>query len=109
MAALCGLPPPSSYGQRVNGTNLAPMFDQLPTPGSESRLKQQAFSQFGKGANYGEKYDNFTLENRFRRDQTFLMGYTVRTDSWRYTCWFGVRKLPTGTTSVPCSCAHHIR
>lgn len=45
------------------------------------------------GADYGDTITNFTLMNRFRRDQTFLMGYTVRTDKWRYTCWFAVQKI----------------
>jgi hypothetical protein len=94
MAALCGLPPPQEFGQEVNGTNLAPLFEKVPSPGSGNVLKPHAFSQFGKGADYGtSSITNFTLMNRFRRDQTFLMGYTVRTDKWRYTCWFDVRKL----------------
>ena len=32
----------------------------------------------------------FKMMNFSRRDQIFLMGYTVRTDAWRYTVWFDV-------------------
>jgi arylsulfatase A-like enzyme len=75
MAALCGLPPPQQFEQEVNGTDLSPIFEvPVPSPGSGDGLKAAAFSQFGKGAVYGEVPTNFTLENRFRRDQTFLMG-----------------------------------
>jgi arylsulfatase A-like enzyme len=74
MAALCGLPPPQQFEQEVNGTDLSPIFEVVPSPGSGDGLKAAAFSQFGKGAVYGEVPTNFTLENRFRRDQTFLMG-----------------------------------
>ena len=93
MAALCGLPPPQEFGQQINGTDLSPLFDTKPYPGSGDSVKSLAFSQFGKGAKYGEARTNFTLENLFRRDQTFLMGYTVRSPQWRYTCWFGVRDI----------------
>ena len=30
---------------------------------------------------------------RFYRNQTELMGYTVRVDNWRYTCWFSFDKI----------------
>lgn len=93
MAALCGLPPPQEFGQEINGTDLSALFHTKPSPGSGVSIKPLAFSQFGKGAKYGEVRTNFTLENNFRRDQTFLMGYTVRSRQWRYTCWFGVRDI----------------
>ena len=90
MAALCGLPPPQEFAQEVNGTNLAPLFAQPPAPGSGSALKPAAYSQFGKCAAYEQAKTNFTLQNLCRRDQMFMMGFSVRTDLWRYTCWFGV-------------------
>lgn len=93
MAALCGLPPPQDFGQKINGTDLSPLFATKPSPGSGVSIKPVAFSQFGKGAKYGEARSNFTLENLFRRDQTFLMGYSARTPHWRYTCWFSVRNI----------------
>ena len=63
MAALCGLPPPQEYGQEVNGTNLKPLFEKTSSQGSGDELKPQAFSQFGKCADYGQAASNFTLEN----------------------------------------------
>ena len=48
----------------------------------------------------GHNWSNFTLENRYRRDQTFLMGYSVRVVGWRYTCWFGVEPRPNDGVAI---------
>lgn len=39
--------------------------------------------------NYGPNLPvNFSIWNKFRRNETQLMGYTVRTEMWRFTEWF---------------------
>ena len=30
----------------------------------------------------------FSIWNKFHRNQTEIMGYTVRVEDWRYTAWF---------------------
>lgn len=45
LAALVGLPEPSSMGQQLNGTNLEPVFDD---PDATTHLKRAAYSQFAK-------------------------------------------------------------
>ena len=64
LAALAGLPPPATQGQALNGTSLAPVFDN---PGDEVGVKDAAFSQFAK-------ISNFSVAPRFYRNQTQLMG-----------------------------------
>ena len=110
MAELAGLPPPSTHGEHLNGTSLAPIFHSPDDTALAHRLKPMAFSQFAKGASYldrepGHNWTNFTLENRYRRDQTFMMGYSVRVPSWRYTCWFGVMPRPEDGVAIQ---IHHI-
>lgn len=82
LAALAGLPSPQSLGELVNGTSLEPVFD---SPGS-SNVKQAAFSQFAK-------VSYFNITPHFSRQQTELMGYTVRVKTWRYTAWFAFDKV----------------
>eukprot|EP00730_Choanoeca_flexa_P007361 TRINITY_DN12321_c0_g4_i3.p1 TRINITY_DN12321_c0_g4~~TRINITY_DN12321_c0_g4_i3.p1 ORF type:complete len:605 (+),score=134.73 TRINITY_DN12321_c0_g4_i3:2-1816(+) len=78
LAELAGLPDPKSEGQNINGTSLVPIFDNP----DYADFKPAAYSQFGK-------ISNFSVENHFLRNQTNIMGYTVRVPDWRYTCWFG--------------------
>lgn len=92
LAALSGLPPPETEGQALNGTSLLPIFE---APGS-ARVKTAAFSQFAKGGsprptqnNWGSDLPvNFSIFNKFHRNETRLMGYSVRVEDWRYTAWF---------------------
>lgn len=67
---------PGSEG--INGTSLVP---SIADPRNTS-IKTAAFSQFSKN-NIGTG-----VNPKFYRNQTMLMGYTVRTDEWRYTSWF---------------------
>jgi len=81
---------PRASGEEVNGTSLAPVFDD---PHGTTHLKSAAFSQFAKPS---QKHP-FTFWPTPARDKTEIMGYSVRTDEWRYTCWFGfdgVRVVP---------------
>jgi iduronate 2-sulfatase len=83
LAALAGLPAPQSEGEEINGTSLEPVFD---APGVDhSRLKPAAFSQFAKP--YRDR--PYLIWPTPLRNETQIMGYSVRVDSWRYTCWFG--------------------
>ena len=80
LAALAGLPDPKhivgSVG--INGTSLLPVFHDP----QNTSLKSAAFSQFAKN-NIGT-----SVACKFWRNETKLMGYTIRTDDWRYTAWF---------------------
>ena len=82
LAALVGLPPPQSAGQRINGTSLLPAFDD---PDGAWDLKPAAYSQFAKPSREAP----FEFWPTPARNETEIMGYSVRTDQWRYTCWFG--------------------
>ena len=110
LAALSGLPPPETEGQGLNGTSLLPIFEMPAT----AIVKAAAFSQFAKGAggptdgvnNWGDSLPvNFSVWNKFHRNATKLMGYTIRTDEWRYTAWFefsdvAIRPLTDGYHSL---------
>jgi hypothetical protein len=80
LAALAGLPDPTSVkgSEGINGTSLAPVFADP----AATAVKSAAFSQFAKD-NIGTG-----VNPKFARNQTQLMGYTIRTDEWRYTAWF---------------------
>lgn len=73
---LAGLAPPSTMRQSLNGTSLGPLFDD-----PNASVKEAAFSQFAK-------VSTFDVTPRFHRNETKLMGYTVRVRDWRYTAWF---------------------
>eukprot|EP01052_Picozoa_sp_SAG31_P010535 SAG31_NODE_579_length_13948_cov_5.599105_12_plen_207_part_00 len=105
MAALTGLPDPRALGETVNGTSLAAIFTAAtectarpawlscrPDFLDAAVLKSAAYSQFAKTCRgYAETCDlkNLTyVGDQFFRNETKLMGYTIRTDSWRYTAWF---------------------
>ena len=45
IAELAGLPDPATQGQQLNGTSLAPVFDD---PSNASGVKDAAFAQFAK-------------------------------------------------------------
>jgi arylsulfatase A-like enzyme len=80
LATLAGLPDPRTIrgSEGINGTSLAPAIADP----SDTSLKTAAFSQFSKN-NIGTG-----VACRFFRNQTKLMGYTIRTRDWRYTAWF---------------------
>jgi iduronate 2-sulfatase len=86
MAELVGLPDPVADGEDVNGTSLAPVFDA--PEADHSALKPAAFSQFSKPS----RADPTAFWPQPLRNETEIMGYTVRVDEWRYTCWFGFDK-----------------
>jgi iduronate 2-sulfatase len=81
LAALAGLPDPRSVpgSAGINGTSLVPA---LVSPGNSSALKPAAYSQFSKN-NRGTNVDP-----KYFRNATQTMGYSVRTNDWRYTAWF---------------------
>ena len=81
LAALTGLPDPATIGEQLNGTNISPVFDAPTDANLTSALKTAAFSQFAK-------MNTTSVFNKFHRNQTKLMGYTIRVDAWRYTVWF---------------------
>jgi iduronate 2-sulfatase len=75
LAELCGLPPPS----HLEGTSFTPLLDTPNRP-----WKQAAFSQYARSYNG-------------RRDQGRApMGYSIRTDTHRYTEWFDPDKILRG-------------
>lgn len=82
LATLAGLPLPQSLGEHVNGTSLEIIFDNT----SIVNVKDAAFSQYGKGS-------TFSVQPIFQRNETQLMGYSVRVDEWRYTAWFAFDKV----------------
>jgi arylsulfatase A-like enzyme len=99
VAALSGLPAPESQGQQLNGTSLLPIFQAPRT----ARVKTAAYSQFAKGGgviaeqnNWGPNLPvNFSIFNKFHRNQTELMGYSIRVEEWRYTAC--VIRAPTSS------------
>merc|ERR1712032_746544 len=80
LAHLAGLPDPRTLrgSTGINGTSLVPAM-LSPT---NTSVKAAAFSQFAKD-NIGT-----SVQCKFYRNQTQLMGYSIRTDEWRYTAWF---------------------
>lgn len=79
-------------GQLLNGTSLLPIF----LAPDHTNVKSAAFSQFAKGGeplphanNWGSELPvNFSIFNKFHRNETKLMGYSIRVSDWRYTAWF---------------------
>jgi len=81
LADLAGLPDPlTSAGQHLNGTSLLPVFVNP----DETSVKSAAYSQFAKPY-LNTPYSFWPTPARL---ETEIMGYTVRVDNWRYTCWF---------------------
>lgn len=80
LAELAGLPSPVVMGEDINGTSLVPVFENP----DHISVKSAAFSQFAKPS----------LKNPYsfwptpQRNETEIMGYTIRVNDWRYTCWF---------------------
>jgi len=81
LAELAGLPDPTSMGEEhISGVSLARVFEN---PG-DIGFKSAAFSQTAKQ----------TVSRPFAywpippRKEIGLMGYSMRTDTWRYTAWF---------------------
>ena len=85
--------------QLLNGTSLEPVFNE-PDDNDRQRvgaeLKDAAFSQFAK-KNLTDVHPEFT------RNETQLMGYSIRVDAWRYTAWFAfdVRHMRPITNNSP--------
>merc|ERR1711871_1154951 len=82
LAELTGLPDPRSEGELLNGTSLAPVFDNP----ADVTIKSAAFSQFAK--RYGGLDGVTDINPKFTRAETSFMGYTIRVPNWRYTAWF---------------------
>jgi iduronate 2-sulfatase len=89
LAALAGLPTPQSQGEDVNGTNLEPVFDTPGLGAVAAALKTAAFSQLAK-ANLAKPFQIGAPKppGGPARNTTEIMGYSVRVEDWRYTCWF---------------------
>ena len=112
IAELAGLPHPRTAGEAINGTSLASIFDASREcdhgrrrefdsgAGAHTRcrpgymatgvaLKTAAWSQYAKPCqNYAAQCQLNTttcVGDQFHRNQTKIMGYTIRTDDWRYT------------------------
>jgi len=80
LAALAGLKDPRATGEGINGTSLLPVFENP----DAVETKDAAYSQFAKPS-IAHPYDFWPTPPR---NETEIMGYTVRVDEWRYTCWF---------------------
>ena len=81
LADLAGLPDPRSEGEMVNGTSLGPLFDNPHGTIDFEGGINAAYSQFGK-------VSPWDIAPVFPRNQTHIMGYSIRTDTWRYTEWW---------------------
>lgn len=81
LAELTGLPEPTASGEEINGTSLAPVFEDPSNVG----IKMAAFSQFAKPS----RADPKKIWPPPTRNETEIMGYSVRVHAWRYTAWFG--------------------
>jgi iduronate 2-sulfatase len=91
LAELAGLPSPEAG---VDGTSLAPLLRDV---GAESAMRVSKPAAFGQHArclrNASDGYkpiDPFTVADSCTmtpRDQLDWMGYSIRTDDWRYTAW----------------------
>ncbi len=66
LCEICGLPLPSE----LEGTSFVPVIEQ-----PDRKWKKAAFSQYPRGT---------------------VMGYSIRTDRYRYTEWIGQSKVPVG-------------
>lgn len=85
LTELAGLPSPTSLSQELNGTSLAPIFDN-----PSALVKDAAFSQFAKtNTNLEHELDPYNTNPKYQRNETWVMGYSIRMDRWRYTAWFG--------------------
>lgn len=79
VAALAGLPPPLD----VDGTNLTPLFSD-----PSDNLKEAVFSEYPRcPSNVSEPWTDHTSCIRTDKHKYTVMGYSVRTDQWRYTVW----------------------
>ena len=83
-----------------------PLLASLRVDATLGPVKEQAFSQFAKtcaGYKRSCAVSNITfVGDQFNRNQTKLMGYSVRVAEWRYTAWFAfdARALHADTTQV---------
>ena len=87
LAVLANLANPKIQGEQINGTSLVPVFDAPEKDHFD--LKDAAYSQFAKGS----IANPFVYWPTPARNETEIMGYSIRTDQWRYTCWFGFDKI----------------
>ena len=79
IVSLAGLPPPVG----LDGTDLSPLFTNPTT-----RLKTAAYSEYPRcPKNISTPWDDTTSCVHTERAQFTAMGYSVRTDEWRYTVW----------------------
>lgn len=94
VASLSGLPPslpthidPSIRLEQAVGIDLSPLFDN-----PKASLKNASFSQFPNCGEVGQECMACTGPKSWR-NQIKAMGYSIRTDQWRYTVY-----LPFNTT-----------
>lgn len=79
IASLAGLPPPPD----LDGMDLTPLFTHPEIP-----LKDAAFSEYPRCPhNISTPWDDTTSCVHTDRTKFTAMGYSVRTDNWRYTVW----------------------
>jgi iduronate 2-sulfatase len=79
LLALAGLPHPV----KADGTDLSRMFDD---PTAPSPKAPAAYHQYPACGMTGIKQTRMGC-NQVEKDQFDYMGYSVRTDEWRYTLW----------------------
>lgn len=84
LAELAGLPEPEAT---VQGKSLAPVFED---PAALSGAPAVAYSQYDRCAKHPEATDWTRFHGackHFERTQLSYMGYSMRTQAWRYTVW----------------------
>jgi iduronate 2-sulfatase len=91
IAELAGVSLPTNETP-FEGISLVPM---LKNPKAE--VKQAAFSQYPRHATHKDEMYDFNAAHHVERSNFTHMGYTVRTDQWRYTEW----RAWNGTTLTP--------
>ncbi len=79
IASLAGLPPP----QDIDGVDISSLMQ----PGAKP-LKTAVFSEYPRcPSNISEPWSDRTSCVHTPRDKFAVMGYSVRTDTWRFTVW----------------------
>merc|ERR1711948_175796 len=84
LASLAGLPKPDVACKGcVEGDDASPLFDN---PGHE--WKRAAFSQYARCSEQEDGYYQRCSGNILKSSAFQAMGYSARTQQWRYTEWF---------------------
>jgi arylsulfatase A-like enzyme len=87
LASLAGLPDPLKNGENIQGDELSPLFDAPITNGTG--VKPFAYSQFAKQNVEVKGYgiEPWSTCTKCKRSEWDYMGYSLRSDRWRYTEW----------------------